>query len=276
MASKTINSVKDIREVLSDLGKRLVHVKNANLCYWKQMVNPDPNFVTVIVFSDLPGFKQTLDEFTRKHDAVIFWKQKSIPIKWKLYTRAALRKLFGDGDTECGICYENCAGDVISCGQCLGRMCTMCTFKIALTEEAVTRILSGDHSAITYQCAECRRTSWGDIKRIYVRVMDRLEEFTPEQQQALLSVKRTDRKFKVRLEEWQRQIKFKNNPNAIWEQTSTGDGVVLHGLKKAEWNGKHALIIGEKRIKNGVIRWPVQLTDGCKSKALLKQSNLMR
>ena len=48
------------------------------------------------------------------------------------------------------------------------------------------------------------------------------------------------------------------------------------GLKKKEWNGKKAKIIGKKMLKSDMIKWPVQLMDCSNDKALIKQCNLQK
>eukprot|EP01084_Bolivina_argentea_P016119 30193_1 len=53
-----------------------------------------------------------------------------------------------------------------------------------------------------------------------------------------------------------------------------GDVVQLHGLNKVEWNGKHAIIIGDVIIKQNIRRWPIQLKHNKSIKASIKECNL--
>merc|ERR1712098_757805 len=60
----------------------------------------------------------------------------------------------------------------------------------------------------------------------------------------------------------------------IAKKLKIGTKIILHSLRnKDEWNGDIAHIIGEKVIKNGVIRWPIQLMLPPQEKATVKQEN---
>ncbi len=53
-----------------------------------------------------------------------------------------------------------------------------------------------------------------------------------------------------------------------------GDVVELHGLNKVDWNGIHAVIIGDVTIKQNIRRWPIQLKHNKSIKASIKACNL--
>lgn len=50
----------------------------------------------------------------------------------------------------------------------------------------------------------------------------------------------------------------------------------VFGTANVEWNGKMAVIIGDNRIKNKAIQWPVELEDGSKEKVWLKPRNMRK
>lgn len=104
--------------------------------------------------------------------------------------------------------------------------------------------------------------------------MDRLNDFTDNQKAALLFVKWNDPHFAAGIKSHRRQMQSEREMAA--KQLKPGKTVKLVGLKKKEWNGKKAKVIGKKVLKSDMIKWPVQLMDGSKDKALIKQCNLLK
>ena len=109
----------------------------------------------------------------------------------------------------------------------------------------------------------------------YYMLFDRLTEFAERQQKALVFLKNSDPEFQTNLDRWNRALKAKKEDNI--KRFKTGCRVTIHGLTKArKWNGKAAVSVGAKVIKSNVIRWPVQLSDGSHSKALLRGVNMKK
>ena len=106
------------------------------------------------------------------------------------------------------------------------------------------------------------------------RVLDRLNDFTDNQKAALLFVKRNDPQSAVLI--MNQQIRMQLHQQMAIRKLKPGKIVKLVGLKKKDWNGKKAKIIGKKVLKSDMIKWPVQLMDGSKDKALIKQCNLQK
>ena len=106
------------------------------------------------------------------------------------------------------------------------------------------------------------------------RMLDRLNDFTDSQKAALLFVKRNDPHSAFFIENHERRIQSHRAMAA--KQLKPGKIVKLVGLKKNEWNGKKAKIIGKKVLKSDMIKWPVELMDGSKRRALIKQCNLRK
>ena len=208
-------------------------------------------------------------------DAVIFWEGSEWPLRWKDTSRAAIRKHLENTNNECVVCLEEVGvEDQVSCNLCAARTCSMCLMKICLTDDAIPKILSGIFMA-KMRCVGCRRESLLDDLRCplpYFTIMHRLDELTQPQRDALMFIKENDPKYKKSLADWEdHMMKF---PLPQFKKDSV---VQLQRLKKkTEWNGKEALIIGDGMMKNGVYRWPIQLTDDSGSKALMKQINLRK
>merc|ERR1712244_198287 len=106
-----------------------------------------------------------------------------------------------------------------------------------------------------------------DVRNWYFRVMDRLEEFEEHERRFIIFLAERDAEYGMKMRTW-----TNNHP---LKHFKVGVVVKLHHLEaKKEWNDKKAIIIGEGVIKNDTFRWPIQLMDGSKSKALLRQHNL--
>ena len=105
------------------------------------------------------------------------------------------------------------------------------------------------------------------------RVLDKLDDFTKLQKAALLSVKNNDPEFAITMKQHKQRIQ--SFRKMALKQLKPNKIVKLVGLKKKEWNGKKAKIIGKRVLKSDMIKWPVQLDDS-KDKALIKQSNLQK
>ena len=273
---KLVTNMEDIRLIVKEVGKRLVHFTDI-----KDMLDvdiEDPHIVSVCHNGEQLQLKPGIDAYDKGWvgcDAFIISKNNSFSLNWNKRSQASLRKSLSSNDDlqECLVCFEESRRvDTVSCMRCHATMCSVCYIKISMAEK-VSR------------CPECRCKESGIISTIYVRVMDRLSEFTPLQQYALKWIKDNDPEFEVRLAEWEKRLVAKDlsivqrKLKARWEksrQLKPGCTVKLCGLKKKDWNGRTAVIIGKKEINNGIVRWPIQLKRKCKSKALLKECNMKK
>ena len=175
--------------------------------------------------------------------------------------------------SECAVCREALgAREAFNCPHCNSTLCTRCVVKIAFStpmdadhdEAAVARFETCDRPI---KCPECRCKLMIDVREIYFRVMDRLDEFTEKERQFIVFLSQRDLEF-----EENRQLWANNHPLKHFKQGVT---VRLHGLKaKKQWNGKKAMIIGKGVIKQDTFRWPIQVMDGSKTRALLRQCNM--
>ena len=104
--------------------------------------------------------------------------------------------------------------------------------------------------------------------------MSQLSDYTESQQAALLHIQRDDPEFEAKWENHKQSDQYFRR--ASLKQLRPGRTVKLFGLKRKSWNGKKAKIIGRKVLKSEMIKWPVQLMDGSRSKALIKQCNLQK
>ena len=281
---KLVTSMEDVRSIVKAVGKRLIHIKDTGDFKNKlDMLCMDATVVYVLETGERLQLEPDIDN--SGCDAWIFFNGNSFSIHWNRCSQASLRKLlssdaYDDGE-ECLVCFEEIGKiDSVSCMQCNATMCFVCCIKMSLTEA-----INCDPEGYLIRCPECRSKLNGNVLQFYVRVMDRLKEFTPLQQDVLLSIKRNDPKFDLRLSDWKNKVVAQNwvieqrKARARWQKSKElkqGCTVKLYGLKKKDWNGKKAVIIGKKEVKNGVVRWPIQLKGKCKSKALLKECNMKK
>lgn len=176
------------------------------------------------------------------------------------------------------MCYEREREDgdrsFSHCPRCNAAACVDCALKSMLTPEVTRRILHGDFSAMT-KCAECRKELLMDIRETYHTVFHHLKEFTKPQQQVLVFLKEMDDNYQYKHLGIKYMIRMRID--IMSRCFKKGCCVTLYGLQtKKEWNGQRAIIIGDKSIKNGPIRWPIQLLNQTKIKASIKQCNLRK
>ena len=278
MASKVelVTNMEDVRSIVEEMGKRLVHITDIN--NQRDTLNNDPNVVSVLEIGKKFKYQTVIDDVC---DAFIGCNNVGFPMNWNEYSRTSLRKRLSSGDDslECLVCFEEIEKlDTWHCRRCNATMCPVCFVKIVLTARE-------DFAIRPFRCPECRSKLIDNVLQFYVKVMDRLSEFEPSHQNALLCIKRHSPTFDVLLSEWKRQRISQDSiivqrkakaPGEISRQLKPGCAVKLHGLKKKNWNGRTAVIIGKKEMKNGVVRWPIQLKRKCRSKALLKECNMKK
>ena len=130
--------------------------------------------------------------------------------------------------------------------------------KMCLTDDNIQRILRKQWLS-AFKCPECRGTVACHVLKAYAEIMDKYDEFTDSQQRALVFAQQNDPEYGLRYP---------------LKHLRKGVIVLLYGLENKKWDGKEARIIGEGVHKNGIFKVPVQLMDGSKSTALIKQTNM--
>lgn len=155
-------------------------------------------------------------------------------------------------------------------------MCAMCSLKIGLTPQNIQRFQSGDFE-MTFQCPECRVMMGGDLRDLYYKVLDRIEEFPQEQQDILMILKALDPVYErasansKRAQQNLKQLRLKQFRKECKIQI-----VGLEDLDSIHLNGKKGVIVGDKVMQNGAIRWPVKLQDGSNERTMLRQLNMRK
>lgn len=207
-------------------------------------------------------------------DAMLYWKNRNNTLSWDDATKASVRQILAHdgGDVECVACYEDIPiREILDCTKCKSHLCPSCLIDLSLnTPEKIDRILSGNFDS-GHECPECRNQSGFDFRSMYYRVLDRLEEFSSDQQRAIKFADHNHSPPAMRnfyLDAW-----IEKHPLKFFKPGVT---FKVRGLKsKRKWNGQKAKIIGDLVINNDILRWPVQLFIGKKrEKALLKQGNM--
>jgi len=218
------------------------------------------------------------DESNVDLDAVLYWNGITRNVIFENLTEAAVRKMFLDHNEcrKCGVCWEEIDDTGGSCPKCNGPICPRCIMKLALIKPEVKRILSSKEDyRIRYHCPQCRQMMKTDMRCLYHLVMDRLSEFNKSQQKVLKMVKRNDPMFKQKMKE-SKFLKLQREMTDFC-RLKKGSVVRLEGLEeKKEWNGKRAVVVGERTVEMETIRWPVRLMDGSDAEALVKPVNFVK
>lgn len=292
MAQATHVNRNDVETIAAELGIEFELAKGNNHAITSSdtvdRLDPD------IVYLYDPGHKIDTSYspfFKRPFDAFLKYKDHLYSIRWQNHSKASIRKMLIDGMSECIVCYGGGNGTsdgllhLSHCPQCCSSICTFCLLKLALRPEAIEcpdlwPRLHGPTSTLSLKanCLQCRAELVVRVRDVYVRVMDRLQEFGEMQQKLLLFIKNTDPDFakKECMEKQRLNERRRSRKETRARMFRKGCRVKLQGLKKKEWNGQKAIIIGGKIVKNDVIRWPIQLLNRSKAKAQLKQCNLRK
>lgn len=280
-----VSNMEDVHSLLTEMGKRVVHVKDATSERMERLTADTDNDLSVVTVLEITRPFKCVDD---ESDVIFVWAGGILNLQWNVFTHEEFRGKFESHPTEekqCPVCSEYVDQIRLSfCYQCKSKTCWVCVMKMALTPETIQSILLQPNEPIEEyrchecRCPECREALEADIEGVYVRVMDHLDEFTEEQQQALLLIKLNDPQFDELLDKWKSQLQTDSITfdDLIPIHLHRGCTVRLYGLKNKKWNRKKAIIIGPKEIKNGVIRWPIQLKGKCRTKALIKQRNLKK
>merc|ERR1711971_661061 len=104
--------------------------------------------------------------------------------------------------------------------------------------------------------------------------MDRVQEFSDEQRKVLLWIKQHDPMYDLRYAMAKKGVKQIEQIAA--KAFKQGTRIKLFGMKDKKWNGEKAVISGERIIKDGVFRWPVQLLNGKKGKLKSKEVPIIK
>ena len=255
----------DFEAVVRRMGLQYQHLTDRNHKIIQDVNRADPD---VVYLCDADDYRKGLCNGT-SFDALMMWRGTTRAMRWDDYSKAAIRKMFEDQAEGCAVCFEETGNEFI-CAVCSGRVCIVCLLRQALDDKAIRRIRAGQPT-VRYKCAECRDLSEMNVMFGYCSALSRLDEFSPKQREILLLLKRKDPEYlnKERTMKSLQQLKSKRFRN--------GCRVVLQGLKsRKEWNGKCAVIVGDKVVKNKMWRWPIKLVGGQQGSALLKECNMKK
>lgn len=274
MADTFICYQKDIITIAAELGIEIQVTTNVNHAVHRPESSSKLDPDIIYLFAPDKQF-ETRNCPGKPVDALLRYCGKTIVIEWgSQFTKASVRKILTDPhNPECIICYEKMYGNIVACPQCNASLCLTCVLKLALTPKTVQNILDGDFM-MRAKCVECRTELGRDVRLIYHTVMDQLQEFPKEQQQILSHLKATNPSFESRVLKWKAMVAAARDVQD--KCLRKGRRVTLQKLKKKDWNGQKAIIIGERNVSNNVIRWPIQLLNRSKAKAQIKQCNLKK
>ena len=254
----------------------------AHIQKYKGSVFPDLIFLLDIGVPIHRGPK-LVGESPETYDAVLRYKSTELPLNWGAVSKASIRKFLKRGseseEHECIVCYQEYPLSYQVCYTCGSNVCTFCEVKMCLTPQSINFLMSGlEAPEVPVKCVQCRVEVMIDLRTLTHEVFDRLRDFDEDQQKALLFLKDSDPNFEIKLKNWKNRIlSYKKWTTKRFKK---GCRVRTQGLKSArQWNGRIGKIIGERVIKNDVIRWPVQLTGkSAKSQAklLLKGVNMQK
>ena len=256
---------KDVEAIAKELGIKFVWIKNLNDRRAKDTFKRDPDTAYMV------DTGESVTDFYGPHDFTLTWKHRNHSFKWKEVSLASIRKCLQDDGSaaECTVCFEELPlRESSNCAQCHSKYCTTCIIRMGLTEDGMRRIMSLDFLC-EHPCCICREPLSWDPRLHYFKVLDRMQEFTPLQQETLVFCRKWDHNSALQIRVWEEKHPLKH--------FKPGVTVKLHGLKKQrKWNGKKAQIIGEGVVNNDTFRWPIQLLKKPRSKALLKQTNMIK
>ena len=141
-------------------------------------------------------------------------------------------------------------------------------------KEIRTSIVEHHRFRLISRCAVCRGKAPIDIRTFYCSAMDQLDTFTKAQQRALDCIKRNDPMHSQKMKDLTKRRADERFNRTAWAKYREGKMAKLCGLKRREWNGRVAEIIGDKVEKNGIVRFPVRLLYSPRDRALIKECNL--
>ena len=261
-------SGKDVRDIAVKLGRKFVRITNV---FHEIPNNPGKRDPKTVYLLDTGHKLRVISETSVECIAAkLYWAGRAMSINdWSEVTKASITKYLEDDgtDSDCAVCYDDLPlRESLNCTSCNSKICGCCMFRLGLTDENIERIMNG-HWIVGHRCPLCRTACKYDVRRHWFRVMDRMDDFTDAQREALLFAKDNDFKADVHTKNYMEEHPLKQYRKNV--------SVVLHGLKgKTKWNGKRAWITGDGVVKNGIYRLPVQLRGKKKEKGLIKQTNM--
>ena len=211
-------------------------------------------------------------------DAVLSYHDTQVLLHYNQHGKVYIQKVLRSAmDPECDVCYEEWPVVSHVCARCGSKLCPFCKMKVCLTPENIDLLLSGLHGTrVSASCVQCRLVCMINLDLSAYLVSDRLRDFDDRQREALLFLMDSDPSLGTTWKSWKENQSL--NKNRTVKRFKEGCRVRTHGLKsERKWNGRIGTIIGEKVIKNDVIRWPVQLSGKSaktRSKMLLKGVNM--
>eukprot|EP01084_Bolivina_argentea_P195822 335830_1 len=221
------------------------------------------------------------------YDAILVYKGGHTLIRYDFCTKLTIKKFLNDPRhqfSSCCVCYtelfsKTAKSGVPHCVFCNVHLCFVCFVKLALSDSNIDKIYQ-KHAGVIFKCPQCRHPTSVNILTAYYKVMDELDQFSLKQRNVILFIKQNDLCYAEKMKALtkiseNRKIKNKQKSNDDKQAShfQKGQIVVLHGLNKSEWNGKHASIIGNV-VVGQYRRWPVQLKSTKSERALIKQQNL--
>lgn len=261
-------SRRDVEAIANRMGLRFVFIKEV---IQVRDTSYDPNIVHLFE-PDTPirnGFDPT------PYNATLYYRGDQQSIRWGDCTLARIRKTLekpASATCTCAVCYEaKCSLDFLSCPKCKIEICSVCATKMILDARAIAQIHRGVLD-FPKRCVYCRAPVNWPVRQVCATVIAQIGELNDQQQRALLFVKNHDPTHVAHREMMQRErVHIRQIAAKCFRK---GMRVKLSGLENQEWNGKKAIIIGGQIIKNGTVRWPVNLSADRASKSLIKQCNM--
>ncbi len=271
-----LRSWDDIKNIAAAKGIRF------QILHEKEPADPDILYVCKPELLYPPNTKDAQD--TR--DTCILWNGGTVRIVMAEWSKAALRRYLSNENesanqcSQCKIKTHNLKK--CQCPRCESTTCVVCVFKLLLGSPAFADALAcwqsrADDcrciSAVPLKCTDCSLKYSTDPLKLYVRVLDKMEAFNKAQRKQLLRIASLDNQQTAKLNDWTESIRKFDLDMAF--RFCSGKTVTLRALKRKEWNGRTAKIVGNRTIKNGVIRWPIKLK-GEKQPVMIKQCNLQK
>ena len=99
-----------------------------------------------------------------------------------------------------------------------------------------------------------------DLRAGFISVIDKVMAFTEEQHAILIMMQMIDERNGgdyAAMNQWAAEREQKNGNKRF----KIGRTIKLSGLDDHDWNDHEAVIVGERALKHGIIKWPIRLKD---------------
>lgn len=280
-AELIIHSPSDLESVVRECGKDFVALDD-RFCFWSPGKDK-PNMVHFWSCCNLDWDQISESEKNACSELGIFRGIRNTYFDGLMLTSTGYVNLkFGDTkisnikkwlqnplQDECAICLEDCTKktQTLVCPTCSIEHCIACQMQWAFGQNDNLQRIYQKKYELEVSCPNCRQTTWFDASYSYFFVLDDLDRFSAEEKKAILFIKRHDPNYKHK-----QRANQSNKARKIKKKFQIGQHVKLHSLKKKDWNGRQAVIIGNA-VNRQFVRWPVQLKKGGE-RALIKEANL--